>query len=59
MTTTIKSRTYTVEPLEVGPLVAELLIARGCEPRYYVATGVRGAVFLAVRSAKTGTFFRS
>ncbi len=59
MTTTLKSRTYTVEVLEVGPLVAELLIARGCEPRYYVATGVRGAVFLAVRCAKTGIFSRS
>ena len=59
MTTIIDSRTYTVEPLKVGPLVAELLIARGCEPRYYVATGVRGAVFLAVRCAKTGIFSRS
>ena len=51
MTTPIESRTYTVKPLEVGPLVAADLAGRGWEPRYYVATGVRGAVFLAVRCA--------
>lgn len=59
MKTTIDSRTYTVEVLEVGPLVAADLAGRGLEPRYYVATGVRGAVFLAVRCAKTGRFARS
>jgi hypothetical protein len=59
MKTTIDSRTYTVEVLEVGQLVAADLAGRGWEPRYYVATGVRGAVFLAVRCAKTGRFARS
>jgi len=59
MKTTIDSRTYTVEVLEVGPLVAADLAGRGWEPRYYVATGVRGAVFLAVRCATTGRFERS
>lgn len=56
MTTTINSRTYTIEAIATGPLVSADLISKGYEGTYYMATGVRGAVFLALRVVATGAF---
>lgn len=56
MKTTINSRTYTVEAISTGPLTAADLISKGYEGTYYMATGVRGAVFLALRVLATGNF---
>lgn len=58
-TATIQGRTYNLAVLEVGPHVAADLAAKGYEARYYVATGKRGATFLAPRIAATGIFIRA
>lgn len=55
----IDGRTFSIAPLAVGPLVAADLAAKGYEARYYIATGKRGATFLALRIAATGNFIRA
>lgn len=59
MKTEIAGRTYSLEILPVGPLVAADLTAKGYNPTYFIATGKRGAVFLALRVTVTGMFVRA
>ena len=57
MTTRINGRDYTVEVLpEAGEAQRTDLRDRGWDGNNYILRGVRGAVRLAFRSAKTGEF---
>jgi hypothetical protein len=55
----IKCRSYKISAIDTPPLVSAELIRKGYEGTYYMATGVRGAVFLALRVIRTGAFVRS